>query len=146
MLVPTETGFIEIVKEPQFDDIYTVQATDSKSIRAFHRNTLARVIRSDYSRTYRFQTHAHLYEISTALDMVVNSKDIEVLTRNISPEPVGYRVHGFWHDKEEDVQADVLAGEVEKFKQENYYHFDEFMTWPLFEMTAELIEQMNKAA
>jgi hypothetical protein len=28
MLVPTETGFLEIVKEPQLKDIYTVQATD----------------------------------------------------------------------------------------------------------------------
>jgi len=146
MLVPTETGFIEIVKEPQFDDIYTVQATDSKSIRMFVRNTMARIIRNDYSKTYRFQTHAHLHEISRSLDMPIRSKEIEELDRNISPAPIGYRVLGFWHDRDDDIQADVLVEDLEDFKNGNDFHFDEFVKWPLFHMTDELFEQKNKAA
>lgn len=144
MLVPTESGFIEIVKEPQFDEIYTVQATDARSIRALDRNTMARVIRNDYSKTYRFQTHAHLSEISRALDMPIRSKDIEVLERNISPVPVGYRVMGFWHDREDDVQADVLAKDLDEFRNCSDFHFDEFLKWPLFHMTDELVEQKHR--
>jgi hypothetical protein len=146
MLIPTKTGFLEIVKEPQFEDIYTVQATDLDSIRLMRKHTQARSVLNDYSRTYRFFTYAYLEDIATALKMPINSKDIETLDKNISPAPVGYQVLGFWHDKDDDIQADVLADELEQFKYETDFHFDEFRAWPLFHMTDELVEQKNRAA
>jgi hypothetical protein len=146
MLIPTKTGFLEIVKEPQFEDIYTVQATDLDSIRLMRKHTQARSVLNDYSRTYRFFTYAYLEDIATALKMPINSKDIETLDKNISPAPVGYQVLGFWHDKDDDIQAEVLAEELEQFKYETDFHFDEFRAWPLFHMTDELVEQKNRAA
>jgi hypothetical protein len=59
---------------------------------------------------------------------------------------IGYRVLGFWHDKEDDVQADVLADELDEFRYETGFNFDEFKAWPLFHMTDELVQQKNRAA
>ena len=146
MLVPTETGFLEIVKEPQFKDIYTDQATDLDSIRLMRKHTRARSVLNDYSRTYRFFTYAYLSDIARALDMPIASKDVDLLDKNISPAPVGFRVLGFWHDKEDDIQADVLAEDLEDFRFGTDFHFDEFFAWPLFHMTDELVEQKNRAA
>jgi hypothetical protein len=146
MLVPTETGFLEIVKEPQFKEIYTVQATDLDSIRLMRKHTRARSVLNDYSRTYRFFTYAYLSDIGAALDMRISPTDIDLLDKNISPAPVGFRVLGFWHDKEDDIQADVLAEDLEDFRFGTDFHFDEFFAWPLFHLTDELVEQKNRAA
>jgi len=146
MLVPTETGFLEIVKEPQFKDIYTVQATDLDSIRLMRKHTQARSVLNDYSRTYRFFTYAYLEDISAALKMPIAPADVDLLDKNVSPAPVGYRVLGFWHDKDDDIQADVLAEELDDFRYGTDFYFDEFRAWPLFHMTEELVEQKNRAA
>ena len=146
MLVLTQTGFIEIVKEPQFNEILTIQATDLDSVRLFRQHTQARMIFNDYSKTFRFFTYAYASDISAALNMKFRERDIEELDKNISPAPVGYRCLGFWHDRDEDVQLDVLAEELEAFKEGHDLSFDEFFVWPLFHMTDELIEQKNRAA
>jgi hypothetical protein len=39
MLIPTKTGFIEIVKEPQFKEIYTIKATDIDSAMLLRKRT-----------------------------------------------------------------------------------------------------------
>lgn len=143
MLVLTESGFLEIVKEPQFEDIYTVQSTDLNSVKLFRKHTRSKAVLHDYSRTYRFYVYAYLEDIAKALGMAINSADIETLDKNISPAPVGYRVLGFWHDKEDDIQADVLAEELKDFRFGTDFYFDEFRAWPLFHMTDELIEQKN---
>ena len=146
MLIPTQTGFLEIVKEPQFEEIYTVQATDLDSIRLMRKHTRARSVLNDYSRTYRFFTYAYLSDIARALDMPMASKDVDLLDKNISPAPVGFRVLGFWHDKEDDIQADVLAEDLEDFRFGTDFCFDEFRACPLFHMTDELVEQKNRAS
>jgi hypothetical protein len=143
MLVLTESGFLEIVKEPQFEDIYTVQSTDLASVRVFRKHTRSKTALNDYSRTYRFYAYGYLQDIAKALDMQIDAKDIETLDKNISPAPVGYTVLGFWHDKEGDIQAEVLAEELKDFRYGTDFHFDEFRAWPLFHMTDELIEQKN---
>jgi hypothetical protein len=101
---------------------------------------------NDYSRTYRFFTYAYLEDIATALDMSISQIDVDLLDRNISPAPVGYRVLGFWHDKEDDVQCEVLAEELDDFRYGTDFYFDEFRAWPLFHMTDELNEQKHRAA
>jgi hypothetical protein len=144
MLVPTETGFLEIVKEPQFQEIYTVQATDLNSVRLIRKHTMAKSVLNDYSRKYRFYTYAYLDGISRALDMPINPKEIETLERNISPAPVGYRVLGYWDDKVDSIEADVLAEDLDDFRYGTDFYFDEFRAWPLFHMTDELVEQKNR--
>ena len=144
MLVLTETGFLEIVKEPQFEEIYTVQATDLNSVRLIRKHTMAKSVLNDYSRKYRFYTYAYLDGISRALDMPINPKEIETLERNISPAPVGYRVLGYWDDKVDSIEADVLAEDLDDFRHGTDFYFDEFRAWPLFHMTDELVEQKNR--
>jgi hypothetical protein len=144
MLVLTETGFLEIVKEPQFQEIYTVQATDLNSVRLIRKHTMAKSVLNDYSRKYRFYTYAYLDGISRALDMQINPKEIETLERNISPAPVGYRVLGYWDDKVDSIEADVLAEDLDDFRYGTDFYFDEFRAWPLFHMTDELVEQKNR--
>lgn len=144
MLVLTETGFLEIVKEPQFKEIYTVQATDLNSVRLIRKHTMAKSVLNDYSKKYRFYTYAYLDGISRALDMPINPKEIETLERNISPAPVGYRVLGYWDDKVESIETDVLAEDLDDFRDGTDFHFDEFRAWPLFHMTDELVEQKNR--
>jgi hypothetical protein len=144
MLVLTETGFLEIVKEPQFEEIYTVQATDLNSVRLIRKHTMAKSVLNDYSRKYRFYTYAYLDGISRALDMPINPKEIETLERNISPAPVGYRVLGYWDDKLDSIEADVLAEDLDDFRYGTDFYFDEFRAWPLFHMTDELVEQKNR--
>jgi hypothetical protein len=146
MLVPTKTGFLEIVREPQFKDIFTIQATDLDSIRVFRGNTKAKVVFHDYSRTFRFYGYAYAADISKALEMTFDPADIEILDRNLSPAPVGYRVLGVWHNREDDIRADVLAEELEDFELSTNFHFDEFRAWPLFHMTDQLVEQKNRAS
>jgi len=145
MLVPTQTGFIEIVKEPQFDKVYTIKATNIESARLFRKHTHARIIFNDYSKDYRFYTYAYREEIAAALEMRFKASDIEELDKNISPTPVGYRCLGFWHDRDEDVQLDILAEELHDFEFGHGFSFDEFRAWPLFQMTDELVEQKNRA-
>ena len=146
MLVPTQTGFIEIVKEPQFEDIYTIKATNIESARLFRKHTRARINFNDYNKDFKFTTYAYADDIKAALEMKFKASDIEELDRNISPAPVGYRCLGFWHDKDDDVQVDVLAEEFEDFRYGNDFYFDEFFAWPLFSMTDELVAQKNRAA
>ena len=146
MLVPTQNGFLEIVKEPQFEDIYTIKATNIESARLFRKHTRARINFNDYDKTFKFTTYAHTEDIKAALDMRFKTTDIEELDRDISPAPVGYRCLGFWHDKDEDVQVDVLAEEFDDFRYGNDFYFDEFFAWPLFSMTDELVAQKNRAA
>jgi hypothetical protein len=143
MLVLTETGFLEIVKEPQFEEIYTVQATDLNSVRLIRKHTMAKAVLNDYSRKFRFYTYAYLDGISRALDMPINPEDVHTLDRNISPAPVGYRVLGTWFDKDEKVELDILAEDLRQFISGTELNFDEFRAWPLFHMTNELIEQKN---
>ena len=146
MLIPTKTGFVEIVKEPQFDEILTIQATDLDSARLFRKHTRARLIFNDYSKTYQFFTYAYASDIAAALKMKFNEKDIEELDKNISPAPVGYSCLGFWHDRDEDVQLEVLAEELEAFKEGHDLSFDEFFVWPIFHLTDELAAQKDQAA
>lgn len=146
MLVPTKTGFVEIVKEPQFEEIFTVQATDMDSARLFRKHTQARLIFNDYSRTYRFLTYAYPLDISAALCMPFRPQDVQELDKNISPAPVGYRCLGFWHDRDEDVQLDVLAEELEAFQQGHDLDFDGFRAWPIFHLTDELAAQKDKTS
>ena len=146
MLVLTETGFLEIVKEPQFKEIYTVQATDLNSVRLIRKHTMAKSVLNDYSRKYRFHTYAYLDGISRALDMPIDPIQIETLERNISPAPVGYRVLGYWDDKVESIETDVLAEDLDDFRDGTDFNFDEFRAWPLFHMTDELVEQKNRAS
>jgi hypothetical protein len=110
------------------------------------KHTQARSVLNDYSRTYRFFTYVYLSDIARALDMPITSADVELLDKNVSPAPIGFRVLGFWHDKEDDIQADVLAEDLEDFRFGTDFHFDEFFAWPLFHMTDELVEQKNRAA
>ncbi len=144
LLIPTQTGFLEIVKEPQFEDIYTVQATDLDSIRLMRKHTQARSVLNDYSRTYRFFTYAYLEDISRALAMDIEPSEIELLDRNVSPAPVGYKILGFWHDKEDSIQTEVLAEELEDFQNGTDFNFDDFRAWPLFHMTDELVEKKSR--
>jgi hypothetical protein len=146
MLVPTKTGFLEIVKEPQFKEIYTVKATDIDSAMLLRKRTRARIIFNDYSKDFKFYTYAFREDIAEALKMRVRISDIDELDKNISPAPVGYRCWGIWHDRDEDVQLDILAEELEDFRFANDFAFDEFWAWPLFHMTDELLEQKNQAA
>jgi hypothetical protein len=141
LLVPSNSGFIEIVKEPQFEDIYTIKVTSIEIARLFRKHTKSRVILNDYTRDYRFYTYALLQDIETALQMEIRDADIELLNRNISPAPVGYRCIGIWHESNEQVQLDIFAEELNEFKHENNLNFDEFLAWPLFCLTEELVAQ-----
>jgi hypothetical protein len=143
MLVPTKTGFLEIVREPQFKEILTIQSTDLDSIRVFGGKNRTKVVFHDYSRTFRFYGYSYPADIANALEMTFDPADIETLDRNVSPAPVGYRVRGFWHDREDDIRADVLAEELEDFQSSTNFHFDEFRAWPLFHMTDELASQKS---
>jgi hypothetical protein len=105
---------------------------------------MAKSVLNDYSRKYRFYTYAYLDGISRALDMPINPKEIETLERNISPAPVGYRVLGYWDDKVDSIEADVLAEDLDDFRYGTDFYFDEFRAWPLFHMTDELVEQKNR--
>jgi hypothetical protein len=78
--------------------------------------------------------------------MRFKASDIEELDKNVSPAPVGYRCLGFWHDRDEDVQLDILAEELKDFEFGHGFSFDEFRAWPLFHMTDELVEQKNRAS
>jgi len=121
-----------------------VQATDLNSVRLIRKHTMAKSVLNDYSRKYRFYTYAYLDGISRALDMPINPKEIETLERNISPAPVGYRVLGYWDDKLDSIEADVLAEDLDDFRYGTDFYFDEFRAWPLFHMTDELVEQKNR--
>lgn len=146
MLVPTKTGFLEIVREPQFKEILTIQSTDLDSIRVFGGKNKTKVVFHDYSRTFRFYGYAYPADISKALEMTFDPAEIEVLDRNVSPAPVGYRVLGLWHNRDDDIRADVLAEELEDFQFSTNFQFDEFRAWPLFHMTDELAEQKNRTS
>ena len=76
--------------------------------------------------------------------MPIISSEIEQLDRNVSPAPVGYKVLGFWYDKEDSIQTEVLAEELEDFQNGTDFNFDDFRAWPLFHMTDELVEKKSR--
>jgi hypothetical protein len=51
---------------------------------------------------------------------------------------------GYWDDKVDSIEADVLAEDLDDFRYGTDFYFDEFRAWPLFHMTDELVEQKNR--
>ena len=151
MLVITETGFIDVVREPQFEDLVLIYSTDLVGIDGLGNWSRGRIRYDEKNRKYPFCVHMYEVDFRAAFDGRFKSGDIEALEQDVSGDPLAFECKGWWHEETDDEFRDgngllegiFLPEDVESFQFDEGHNFDQFRAFPLFWLPTELEEQMR---
>ncbi|MEY3129228.1 MAG: hypothetical protein RL405_548 [Actinomycetota bacterium] len=141
MLFLTESDFIDVVKEEQFDDVVTVSASSPLALAKFKHHSENEIVVNTDNFAFPFAVYvtresaAHLLKCSR----VYSAETVA----NFSPEPVAYCFRGYDSETEDPTWGYCWPDDVEHIrfgivgvKDMNFY--------PLFEVPAELQESLNE--
>ena len=152
MLVMTETGFIDVVREPQFEDLVLIYSTDLAGIEGLGNYSRGRIRYDEKNCKYPFCVHMYDNDFRGAFDGRFKSSDIEVLPNNVSGDPLAFECRGWWHEDTDDeikdgsgmISAIVLPEDVESFQIDEGHNFDQFRAFPLFWLPTDLENEMRE--
>lgn len=151
MLVITETGFIDVVREPQFEDLVLIYSTDLAGIMSLGNYSRGKIRYDETNFKYPFCVHMYECDFRGAFDGRFKSGDIELLEKDVSGEPLAFECKGWWHEETDDefrdgsgmIEAVVLPEDVESFQIDEGHNFDEFRAFPVFWLRTDLEERMR---
>lgn len=132
MLYPTDSGFVRLVREPQFKDLVTVMSTDLKSIQEYRRYSFSRIQFVENSDSWPFRIHVYRSDLNRVMKQRISEKALEHVSENISPTPRAYRCVGFWEGGSDVVQQDLLEKDIAEFVSSQEKAFDVFRAYPLY--------------
>ncbi|MEN9989089.1 MAG: hypothetical protein RL508_68 [Actinomycetota bacterium] len=130
MLLITDAGFVEILREPQFTQHFTVRAETEAALQPLLARTYCKQIRHDSDPTFCYSFYAYEDEVRTAFKIGFGSWSITELGQNISPPPLGYQSYC------ENEAADAWESRYVYHDPLRNFHLvelDEFAgDWPVF--------------
>ena len=148
MLFQTETGFIDVVIEPQFtsfqfgSQLASVRSSDLTSLQRMTNAVRGDIDFRQQDNAFPFTGFAYLDDLCRQLKSKAPLVDPDYVTKNFSRAPLAYAFLGFETDydynESEQWQGSLLPNEVFDFQYSTGLHLEYFRVWPLFYVPAEL--------
>ncbi len=149
MLYQTETGFIDVVIEPQFDDhkfgsrLCSVRSTDLGSLQRMKNSVRGEIDFRQHDQLFPFTGFAYLDDLARELKTKSILKTVDYAESDFTRSPAAYAFLGFeepfYPGGESDTwQGSLLPDEVHTFQYNVDTSFEYFRVWPLFYVPAEL--------
>ena len=150
MLFQTETGFIDIVIEPQFtsfqfgSQLASVRSSDLTSLQRMTSAIRADIDFRQQDTAFPFTGFAYLDDLCRQLKTKTPLVHPDYAPKNFSRAPVAYSYLGFEADydynESDQWQGSLLPSEVFDFQYSTGLHLEYFRVWPLFYVPEELRE------
>jgi len=133
MLLITDAGFVEILREPQFTQHFTVRAETEAALQPLIARTYCKHIRHDPHATFSFTAYAYEDEVIAAFKIGHSSWTVTQLPQDISPCPSGYFTYStnhepgvwesryVWHEMESPNYLDYLDDYAGDWPEFRYY-------------------------
>ncbi len=148
MLFQTETGFIDIVIEPQFtsfqfgSQLASVRSSDLTSLQRMTNAIRGDIDFRQQDTAFPFTGFAYLDDLCRQLKSKSPLVDPDYAPKDFSRPPRAYVYLGFETDydcnESEQWQGSLLPNEVFDFQYSTGLHLEYFRVWPLFYVPAEL--------
>ena len=151
MLYQTETGFLDVVVEPQFKEftfgsqLCSVRSTDLLSLTRMKNSIRGDIDFRQRDLYYPFTGFAYLDDLARELKTKSILQNIDYAAEDFSRTPAAYTYLGFeepdaWGVDGDTWQGDISSDEVHTFQFSVDAYFEYFRVWPLFHLPAELKE------
>jgi hypothetical protein len=154
MLYQRETGFIDVVIEPQFKDftfgsqLCSVRSTDLSSLMSMKNSVRGEIDFNQYDPMYPFTGFAYLDDLARELKTKSLLQFVDPAETNFTRSPVAFMYLGFeepgdWGIDGDTWQGDLHPDEVHDFQFSVDASFEYFRVWPLFHLPASLKEEVE---
>jgi hypothetical protein len=154
MLYQTETGFIDVVIEPQFDDhkfgsrLCSVRSTDLGSLQRMKNSVRGEIDFRQHDQLFPFTGFAYLDDLARELKTKSILKTVDCVESDFTRSPAAYTFLGFeepdeWGLDGDTWQGDIYPDEVHDFQFSVEASFEYFRVWPLFHVPASLREEVE---
>lgn len=139
MLFFTDDGYLEVVSEPQFENVFTLQATDPKALNPFLEHTPASVMMNRRSR-FPYVLHVRKDKVAEVLGCIAVLFEVEQSSVAISARVPIYLVEGKDAVEELPVKLLVKSLEFKELKQEVESLLDVAM-YPIYKPLDDIMEE-----
>lgn len=131
MLFLTDQGFLNVVVEPQFTGVFTLQTNDRSALEPFENQGPAKVMVNPQDITYPYVLHVRKEIVAEVLDCPALLWECELATRAISAKPLAFAIEGFDRDYAQPVltysRLDELAG-----LKESLHSLENIAIYPMY--------------
>jgi hypothetical protein len=152
MLYQRDTGFIDVLIEPQYQDfrfgsrLCSVRSSDLTTLMAMKNSVRGEIDFNPDDPLYRFTGFAYLDDLARELKTMSVHQHVEEAAANFSRPASAFMYLGFeepdqWGSDGDTWQGDLLPDEVHDFQFSVDASFDYFRVWPLFHLPADLKEE-----
>jgi hypothetical protein len=149
MLYQRESGFIDIVLEPQFKDysfgsqLCSVRSTDLSTLMSMKNSVRGEIDFNQYDPIYPFTGFGYLDDLARELKTKSLLQFVDSAERNFTRAPAAFTYLGFeepdeWGLDGDTWQGDIYPDEVHDFQFNVEACFEYFRVWPLFHVPASL--------
>jgi hypothetical protein len=151
MLYQRESGFIDIVIEPQFKDysfgsqLCSVRSTDLSTLMSMKNSVRGEIDFNQYDPMYPFTGFGYLDDLARELKTRSLLQFVDPAERNFTRPPLAFTYLGFVEPDEtgfdgDTWQGDIYPDDVHDFQYSVEASFEYFRVWPLFHVPVELKE------
>lgn len=117
MLFFTDNGYLEVLSEPQFENVFTLQATDPEVLDLFLPHTPASIMINRRSK-FPYVLHVRKEKVAEILDCIAVLFEVEESASSISARVPIYLVEGKDLTVQKPVKLLVKAMEFKEMKQQ----------------------------
>jgi hypothetical protein len=155
VLYRRESGFIDIVIEPQFKDysfgsqLCSVRSTDLSTLMSMKSSVRGEIDFNQYDPMYPFTGFGYLDDLARELKTKSLLQFVDPAERNFTRTPAAFMYLGFegpdeWGLDGDTWQGDIYPDEVHDFQFSVDASFEYFRVWPLFHVPASLREELER--
>jgi hypothetical protein len=148
MLYQTETGFIDVVIEPQFahfqfgSQLASIRSSDLTSLQRMTNSVRGEIDFRQHDSVFPFTGYAYLDDLARQLKTMSVITQADRANENFSRKPAAFMFLGFEEDdyygESEEWQGALYPDEVFDFQFSAGRYLEYFRVWPLFHVPAEL--------
>lgn len=139
MLFFTDAGYLEVLSEKAFENVFTLQASTPDALKLFEAHTPASIMVNRRSR-YPYVLHVRKEKVAEVLDCVSVLFDTEVAQLPISARVPLYLVEGKDANSQEPVRYLLSAIEFDTYKSELEALVDT-ATFPIYKRLDEIMDE-----
>ena len=141
MLFLTDSDFIDVVKEEQFNDVVTISASSPLALAKFKHHSESKIIVN--GENFAFPFTVHVTPESAAYLLKCNRVYSAEKVTNFSPEPVAFCFRGYDSETEDPTWGYCWPNEVDDIKY-GIIGVKDMSFYPLFEIPRELQDDINE--
>jgi hypothetical protein len=141
MLFLTDSDFIDVVKEEQFNDVVTISASSPLALAKFKHHSESKIIVN--GENFAFPFTVHVTPESAAYLLKCNRVYSAEKVTNFSPEPVAFCFRGYDSETEDPTWGYCWPNEVDDIKY-GIIGVKDMSFYPLFEIPRELQDDFNE--